>query len=571
MQDYFDAEMRLLHEAAREFAEAHPDQARMLNLNEVSDRDPYIERLLEGMAFLTAHVRERIDESRTAVSEQLLSQVCPAQLQPYPAATVIEARQKSWRQGAQTLPAGSLVYSHRTSEAPADCPFALTRELRTHPLKTGEVRADEMDNGDTRIRMELRATGTTPIDRMGVGALDFYLHADPTLAVELYGVLTHPDARVRLYGGDEAERPNQGLYFERIGLDDEGRILPSALTGHQGFDLLQDYFCFRERFLFVRLNGLDQAQLADEEQRLYLEVRGPGTLPPTHQLSAEHLRLFCVPAVNLYPMDSEPVRLDHRRSEYRILADAEQPEDVSVYSVEEVTARGNRTGTVTDLWPLYRLRPGSDRRHYHVTRHSHGGASNQVYIQVGGASGDETETLSARIRACNGHLPRRYLAAGDIDTPGEDVPGGVSVSNLTRPGPYRHPPHGREYPTRLHALLTASVGSLADRDTATQLLALMDWSGRAGNQRRAEAITDLDVAPVNRFKGGVLHQGLELTAHVDEEAFLSRADIRLFGDVFHAFLKRFAPVNQFVALRIVTQPTQTELTWQTRAGQSSPL
>jgi type VI secretion system protein ImpG len=523
------------------------------------------------MAFLTAHVRERIDESRTAVSEQLLSQVCPAQLQPYPSATVIEAHQKSWRQATQMLPAGSLIYSRPAGDSEVACPFALTRELRTHPLTVGEVRADETERGDTRIQMELRATGTTPIDRMGIGPLDFYLHADPTLAVELYGLLTHPSARVRLYGGDESERATHGLVFEPIGLMDEGRVLPAALTGHQGFDLLQDYFCFRERYLFVRLQGLETAKLADDEQRLYIEIVGPGMLPPTHQLSAEHLRLFCVPAVNLYASDSEPVQLDHRRTEYRILADADHPEAVGVYSVDEVQARSNRTGGVTDLWPLYRLRPGSQRRHYHVTRHSHGGAMNQVYVQVGGESGNDTETLSARIRACNNHHPRRHLAAGDISQAGETVPGGVAVTNLTRPGPYRQPPHGREYATRLHAFLTASVGSLADRETATQLLALMDWSDRAANARRVEAIKSLDVTPVNRFHGGVLHQGLELTAHIDEEAFLSIADMRLFGDVLHAFLKRFAPVNQFVALRMVTQPTQRELTWQTRTGQSSPI
>ena len=52
MREYFESEMRLLHEAAADFAKAHPEQARMLNLAEVRDRDPYVERLLEGMAFI---------------------------------------------------------------------------------------------------------------------------------------------------------------------------------------------------------------------------------------------------------------------------------------------------------------------------------------------------------------------------------------------------------------------------------------------------------------------------------------------------------------------------------------
>ncbi|SAK88131.1 hypothetical protein AWB75_06024 [Caballeronia catudaia] len=42
---YYEAEMRYLREAGREFARAHPDRARMLNLDRVGDRDPYVERL----------------------------------------------------------------------------------------------------------------------------------------------------------------------------------------------------------------------------------------------------------------------------------------------------------------------------------------------------------------------------------------------------------------------------------------------------------------------------------------------------------------------------------------------
>ncbi|SAK68574.1 hypothetical protein AWB75_03386 [Caballeronia catudaia] len=43
---YHEVEMRYLREAGREFTRAHPDRARMLNLDRVGDRDPYVERRL---------------------------------------------------------------------------------------------------------------------------------------------------------------------------------------------------------------------------------------------------------------------------------------------------------------------------------------------------------------------------------------------------------------------------------------------------------------------------------------------------------------------------------------------
>ena len=78
MQQYFESEMRLLQDAAQEFAESYPEQAGMLNLKALKDRDPYIERLLEGMAYLTAHVKKRINDGVPDISENILRQICPS-------------------------------------------------------------------------------------------------------------------------------------------------------------------------------------------------------------------------------------------------------------------------------------------------------------------------------------------------------------------------------------------------------------------------------------------------------------------------------------------------------------
>ena len=42
---YFDAEMRYLREAAKEFAQTHPDRAAMLDLDKAGTPDPYVERV----------------------------------------------------------------------------------------------------------------------------------------------------------------------------------------------------------------------------------------------------------------------------------------------------------------------------------------------------------------------------------------------------------------------------------------------------------------------------------------------------------------------------------------------
>ena len=58
---YYEAEMRYLREAGKEFAQAFPDRARELDLDRVGERDPHIERLFEGFAFLMGRLRHKID------------------------------------------------------------------------------------------------------------------------------------------------------------------------------------------------------------------------------------------------------------------------------------------------------------------------------------------------------------------------------------------------------------------------------------------------------------------------------------------------------------------------------
>lgn len=57
-QRYYEAEMRYLREAGKEFAQAYPDRAAMLNLDKPGARDPYVERLFEGFAFNGATARK---------------------------------------------------------------------------------------------------------------------------------------------------------------------------------------------------------------------------------------------------------------------------------------------------------------------------------------------------------------------------------------------------------------------------------------------------------------------------------------------------------------------------------
>ncbi len=582
MRDYFEAEMRLLHESARAFAAAHPEQARHLDLEGLKDRDPCVERLLEGMAYLTAQLRCRIDDDIPEIAETLLDQLWPRMLRPYPSATILEFRPLPGQlQRPRTIAAHTEVRSRAVPAASASgeplplcCRFRTTEEVCVRPLRVDSLEVGEATGGGALLSLGLQVeageAGAIAPDR-----LRLFLHADPALALWLRHQLCGRLLRVEVDAeGLERLRLGGAECLEPAGLDWDGPVLPGAGEagdgGVPGLGLLHDYFCFRDRFLFVDLLGLDRVAWPPGCRRFRIHLRVADVPPPDHRLKPENIRLHCAPAVNLFRTETEPVRLDQRRVAYPLVADAAAPDAVQVYGVEEVTgsvAPGSAsTGAgVRRYHPMHSFRQGpAAAGHYHCHRRWQG-ARQETWISVD--NGDQrAETLSCVVTAHDGDLPRRHLRAGDLTDPGPGFPSTIRVTNLTRPSVMRRPPDRDRYRWDLVAHLGFNVGSLSRPGALRRLLALYDWSGDEQNRRRLEALQEVELGPRERVRRGALSRGLEFRLTVQERHFRDRADLHLFGDVLHRFLAMHAAINCFVETRLVCQPGQETLSWEPLPG-----
>ncbi|WP_142907655.1 type VI secretion system baseplate subunit TssF, partial [Klebsiella pneumoniae] len=71
-------------------ARAHPDRAAMLNLDKPGARDPYVERLFEGFAFLMGRLREKLDDDLPELTEGLVSLLWPHYMRTIPSLAIVE-------------------------------------------------------------------------------------------------------------------------------------------------------------------------------------------------------------------------------------------------------------------------------------------------------------------------------------------------------------------------------------------------------------------------------------------------------------------------------------------------
>ena len=88
--EHYHSELRFIREMGLEFAKRYPKIASGLDLSRLECADPYVERLLEGVAFLTARIQLKLDAEFPRFTQHLLEMVYPHYLPPLPAMTIVQ-------------------------------------------------------------------------------------------------------------------------------------------------------------------------------------------------------------------------------------------------------------------------------------------------------------------------------------------------------------------------------------------------------------------------------------------------------------------------------------------------
>lgn len=579
---YFDAEMRYLREAGKEFAEAFPDRAAQLNLDKPGAQDPYVERLFEGFAFLMGRLREKLDDDLPELTEGLVSLLWPHYLRTIPSLSIIElVPELAQMKRSEAIAKGFEVLSQPIGPQRTRCRYTTTQDLTLQPLALESVRLAYEPDGRSLLRLRFACGALTDWSQIDLSRLPLYLNADAPLASALHQALTlYTQALyVRLPG--EQERVRLDGHFAPKGFADEDRLWPKGDSAFSGYQLLLEYFTFREKFMFVTLCGLEQLNLTAGTPWFELEVVLREAWPHDFSVSSEHIRLHTVPVINLFPLEADPLTLAPLQTDYLLRPMRLQDGHTEIYSVDQVTSSKNAVRQDYVPFTSFRhkggmLRDDAPERYFHTRLKRSAKGLHDTWLILGGDGFDkdrlrDSESLSLRLTGTNGLLPRKALQSTLLDTVVQSTQAGLRVRNLCAPSLPQYPPNR----DRFHWRVLSHLGSnfLPMLDSAEVLrgtLALYDWTGSELNRRRLEAIVEVRHHLVQRFEKGFLLRGVDIEVTLDANGFSGEGDISLFGEMLHRFFGLYADIHLFNQLTLILQPTGKCLRWNEIHSQRIP-
>lgn len=568
---YYQQELYHLKQLALEFSKAHPALAPLLS---GPSSDPDVERLLEGTAFLSGLIREKLDDEFPEIVHNLLQLVFPHYLRPIPSVAIVQFTPKTGLMESLTVKAGTMVASIPVNGT--KCLFSTCQDVDLHPLKVQDAALVKTPGQAPRVTVTMELAGPG-LDAWHPRRLRFLLGGVYSEAAERYHLLMTQTRSIRLRslsGGSEILLPRQHL--SPVGFTDDEALFPYPSHAYSGYRILQEYFIFPHKFLYFDITGMEQWKNRGEGSRfeMIFELANlPAAAPNFHR---EHFVLAATPVVNLFSHGAEPILLDHRQPEYRIRPSDQLSQNYQVYAVTDVTGFASGTVRQKKYVPFEMFMPSSeDTASYHVNRRMSAlDESLEFTLSVAyPADGPavESETLSVELTCTNFRLPET-LHIGDIRLPTESTPGLCEFANISRPTAAVQPPVGKELLWRLLSHISLNYLPIADAKSLNALLQLYifqetrDRASVVANTKRVDSIQEFTTRVTNRIVAGHVLCGQELNLSVHGQNFASTGDMYLFGSVLDAFLAGYSSLNTFTRLTLHDIQTGERYQWPMRVG-----
>jgi len=615
---YYNSELHHLREMGGEFAKEFPKIAARLGMDGFECADPYVERLLEGFAFLAARVQLKVDAEFPRFTQHLLDMIYPNYNEPVPSMTVVQflpdLAEGSLAEGFQVERHSALRSQMGKGEQTA-CEYRTAHKVNLWPLEITDAEylpslgavanlgVPSLSDLKAGIRLRIKTTAGLKFNELSLDTLPIYLRGVGELPMHLYEQLIGNSFTICV---QSIEKPitQQHLIknnpIRRYGFLDEQALLAYSPRSFQGYRLLQEYFAFPERYMFAELTELQQVIKdydTDEIDIIIMLNRSNAKL--INAVDKAQFALFCTPAINLFPKRVDRIHVNQNLSEFHIVPDRSRPMDYEVCQITEVTgiSQDENKDQEQAFLPFYHFNDTRDyssqlayyalhrqQRLFSTKQKRQGPRStyigNEVFISLVDANeapySQDLRQLSIKTLCSNRDLPLQMpVGGGKTDFTMQKGAPVLSIRSIA--GPTKPRPSNATAETAWHLISHLSLNylTLVDNNAKEGAEALRNLLKLYGDYSDASIAKQIEgllsvtsksiVRRINTEGPIVFGRGLEISLNFEESAF-EGSGVFLFGAVMEQFLSRYVSINSFTETVIRSTDRGEIIRWPTRIG-----
>ncbi|MEM8985875.1 MAG: type VI secretion system baseplate subunit TssF [Pseudomonadota bacterium] len=577
---YYENELSFLRELGREFAAANPKLAGFLA---APGADPDVERLMEGVAFLTGRLREKLDDELPELTHELLQILWPHYLRPSPSASILQFTPlPNALNGLVRIRRGAEVDSLPVEGSA--CRFRTCFDVDMLPLSVRGVAAKRVSGG-SQVAVAFQLEPKATLAALGEAPLRLYLGGGARESRTLYLWLRRYLKKIRIRwnnGGEERDLPISRL--QPAGFEPAEALLDYPAASFAGYRVLQEYFTLPDKFLFLDLHGLGAREFSNINGGFEVQFDFDHPLDEDLRLGSETFQLFCTPIVNLFSRDADPVRLDHTKTEYRIRPASADPAHYEIFSIDAVEGLAQGSGARTAYHAFEAFQHGEEggvfgAGAYYRTRKrpaivGDGFETYASFISMGDAP--QREVISLSLTCTNRNLPEK-LKVGEISVPTGSSPEIATFRNVTKPTPSVTPPLDQGLHWLLISNLSLNYVSLLDVKTLRALLGAYDFrafvnrTARRESELRLEGLRRLSTEEADFLVRGRMVRGVRTVLEMQESQFASEGEMFLFASILAEFFALYVSINSAHELIVRGVDHGEEYRWPIKTGRKAVL
>ena len=399
---FYEDELAHLRTLSYEFAQKNPNVARYLLLEEFDCKDPYVERLLEGFAFLAARVQYKIKHQFVDFTNHLLNIIYPNFIAPVPAMTIVcfqpKLKDLPPPKGVP-VPKGTRIKSSVKANRSV-CEFVTGHDFDMYPIEVAKIdylaskalisekfdlfekqnftrfAESEVDllKINSALTIKLKCLTGVTFDKLQIDKLVFYLDGGSDRPYRLYELLIAHAKFIFISSANEEKKPLRWLsqdFIRPIGFSPAESLLPESSQRFDCYRVLQEYFTYPQRFLFVEFNHLAELLKGIQSDEINLTIGFNETdFRLADVMDSSSMLLNAVPVINLFARETDSTHINSGKTEYRLVVENTSPNDYEIFRVNKVFGYISGSKAEYEFASFYRLTEQSNEsnRYFSVKR-----------------------------------------------------------------------------------------------------------------------------------------------------------------------------------------------------------